>query len=453
MVRMRVLLLAEDCNPGWPSLPIVGYQTVKALSSHVEVTLATHVRNREALQASELGELEIAYMDNEYVAAPLFRLAKWVRGGNQANWSAAVALAYPGAIAFDREVYKRFGESLKRGEYDVVHRLTPMSPALPSPMATWSPEPFVLGPLNGGLRWPEQFKAELGKEREHLQAVRHLYKLLPFHRSTFRDASAILASFDHTLADLPAAALERVIEFPEVGVDPALFKNPGPRPLREHVVFASVGRFVPLKLLDVAIRVFAESDILRRQKLVLVGDGMDRASLERQVRDAGLEGVVEFTGWMPQQEVAAKLKGADVFFFPSIRELGGGVVVEAMGAGCVPVVVDYGGPGGLVTEECGQRVPLGTKDELVERFIPVLERYAEDHELRLRHAAAAHSRAVELFSWDSKARKLVEVYEWVTGQRSVRPRFGTGQPVSEPLVPQGEDSRFDQPQQLYGRYA
>ena len=121
------MLLAEDCNPEWPSLPIVGYQMVKSLNRVAKVTLATHVRNRANLEG-KLGGVETVFIDNEYVAAPLHKLATWVRRGNQANWSAAVAGAYPGAIAFDREVYKHFKTRLHGGEFDVVHRLTPMSP-------------------------------------------------------------------------------------------------------------------------------------------------------------------------------------------------------------------------------------------------------------------------------------------------------------------------------------
>lgn len=421
---MRVLILAEDCNPEWPSLPIVGYQMVKALARVAHVTLATHVRNRANLEGRLQG-IEVAFMDNEYVAAPFHKLATWVRGGEQANWSAAVAGAYPGAIAFDREVYKHFRARLEAGEFDVVHRLTPMSPALPSPMASWSPAPFVLGPLNGGLPWPEQFRAELVRERERLRVLRKLYKLLPYHRSTYRDAAVILTSFEHTLRDLPASARPRCIDFPEVGVAPELFKHPGERSDREQLTFINVGRFVPLKLLDVAIAVFAASPKLRRHKLVLVGDGMERPALEQLVAKEKLEGVVEFAGWMKQAEVAARLRAADVFFFPSIRELGGGVVVEAMACGCVPVVVDYGGPGGLIRgQDCGAAVPLGDKEQLVKRFVTVLERYVDDRELRRRHSQAAYNRAIEHFSWESKARKLVEIYEWATGRRSLRPRFG-----------------------------
>ena len=100
---MKTLILANDCNPNWPSLPIVGYQMVKALSRNCEVTLATHVRNREALseQFAATSPLEIEYIDNEYIAGPMYKLGTRIRGATSANWSAAIVTAYPSALAFD----------------------------------------------------------------------------------------------------------------------------------------------------------------------------------------------------------------------------------------------------------------------------------------------------------------------------------------------------------------
>jgi hypothetical protein len=43
---VRVLLLADSCNPDWPSLPIVGYKLALAIANHADVTLVTQVRNR-----------------------------------------------------------------------------------------------------------------------------------------------------------------------------------------------------------------------------------------------------------------------------------------------------------------------------------------------------------------------------------------------------------------------
>ena len=158
---MRVLILADDCNPDWPSLPVVGYKAARAISEYADVVVATHIRNRENIEKTGFGRAEVLYIDNEYVARPMFRLGRWLRGGDAAGWTTAIAIAYPSYLAFEWEVWRKTRDKLRRGEFDLVHRLTPMSPTLPSPMAAWSPVPFVLGPLNGGLRWPREFREEL----------------------------------------------------------------------------------------------------------------------------------------------------------------------------------------------------------------------------------------------------------------------------------------------------
>jgi glycosyltransferase involved in cell wall biosynthesis len=421
---LKALILADACNPEWPSLPIVGYKAARAIANHADVVVATHVRNRDAIErAGGCGRAVVEYLDTEYVAAPLYKLSMLLRGGTQLSWTTEVAAYYPSYLAFEYEVRKRFGSELAGGAFDVIHRLTPMSPTLPSPIARWSDVPFVLGPINGGLRWPPSFGSELRREREYLTYLRSLYRWLPYHQSTYRRAAAILAAFQHTIDDLPHRARERAIDFPEVGIDPEIFGSAPERVDSGRVEFLFVGRLVPYKCPDVAVEAFARNPALRAHRLRIIGDGPMRAELTQRVAATGLEDCVSFEGWKSQAEVAQSMRSADVFVFPSIRELGAGVVVEAMACGCVPAVVDYGAPGTLVTPQSGVRVPLGSKAELVERFARALEGLTGPASGRIRLGKAARERAESLFTWEAKARKTVEVYDWVTGRRADRPIF------------------------------
>lgn len=432
---MRVLILADSCNPEWPSLPVVGFKAVSAISKHADVVLATHIRNRPAIEAAGgCGNAEIRYIDNEFIAKPMYALSKFLRGGNEVGWTTHIATIYPSYLAFEWMVWQQFKTQLKGGDFDVIHRITPMSPTIPSPLARWSKVPFVLGPLNGGLKWPEEFTDELKREKEYLTYLRAAYRLLPYYRSTYSRSAAILAGFQHTIDDLPKSTHSRVIDFPEVGIDPEVFSTSGVRPPRERKVILYAGRFVPYKCPHIPVAAFARNPELRKHRLVMVGDGPERARIEAIIEEHSLQDCVELLGWKTQAEVGELMRTADVFAFPSIRELGAGAVVEAMACGLAMAVVDYGAPAGLVTDECGVKIPLGTKEQLIESYATELESLVGDED-RLRAAGlAAHGRALRVFSWDAKALRTLEVYEWVTGRLVVKPTFEPACDTTSPDV-------------------
>jgi len=422
MAQLRVLLLAETCNPEWPSLPIVAYKTAKAIAEIATVTLVTQVRNRPAFDRHAAGKAQVVYLDTEPIARPMYRLARFLRGGDEVAWTTSMAMLYLPYVAFERLAWKHFKRQLMAREFDVVHRLTPMSPTLPSALAGRSPVPFVLGPLNGGLKWPKQFVAELHREREWMTYLRSAYRLLPYARSTYSHAAAVLAAFPHTVADIPRAAQPRTIDLAEVGIDTKLFhSDDGPRP--GPTTFLFVGRLVPLKCVDVAIEAFAGSEALRNCRLRIVGDGPEIASLREIVARHQAADRVELLGRRTQTEVAQIMRKAHVFVFPSIRELGAGVVVEAMASGLCCLVVDYGGPGGLVDGTRGVKVPLTGKAELLLRMREQMEQLAGDPARVVRLATEACRYALAEYSWEARAAKIYEVYRWVTGQRADKPKF------------------------------
>jgi glycosyltransferase involved in cell wall biosynthesis len=420
--RIRVLIIAEDCNPEWPSLPVVGYKAARAIADYADVVVATHIRNRENIQKIGFGRATVRYVDNEYIARPTHELATFLRGGSATGWTTGIALSYPAYLAFEWEVWKCSRDELRRGDFDIVHRLTPMSPTLPSPMASWSPVPFVIGPLNGGLKWPLAYRDELAREREWLTYVRGLYKALPYRRSTYKKSAAVLAAFQHTLDDIPKYANVRAINFPEVGIDPSIFNEVKVRADRKQKTILFAGRFVPYKLPTVVARAFADRPSLHRHRLVMVGDGPERPAIEELIHQRGLQSQVQLLGWKTQAEVAALMREADIFAFPSIRELGAGVVVEAMACGLACVVVDYGAPGALIAEDRGAKVPLGSREQLLQGFGDALERLLTDELTVGRLGRSAREHAMQFYTWEAKARKMLAVYEWVLDRRS-RPDF------------------------------
>lgn len=415
--RVRVLLLAEVAHPDMVSVPLIGWSMSEALFRHADVHLVTHIRNRDALVARGLREsVDFTAIDTEKLTRRLFRMAEMLGARDNKGWTLLQAVAPLGCYAFENAAWKYFRLKLEAGQFDIVHRLTPISPTTPSilgPRLKRLGIPFVVGPLNGGLPWPPGFAARMHQEREWLSLMRGAYRFLPGYRSTRRCASAIIAGSQYTLSELPTYARNRIFYLPENGVDPVRFGKSRRRRAEIPLRGVFLGRLVPYKCADILLE--AGADLLRGGFLHLdiIGDGPQRSLLEKIAKREGVEQAVTMHGHVEHRQVQHLLAECDFLACPSIREFGGGVVLEAMALGVAPIVADYGGPTELVDDESGIRVPFSTTDDLRDGFRSVLERVVRDPSMLDRVGSAAAVRVRDHFTWDRKAQQMLAVYDWV----------------------------------------
>ena len=275
--RLRVLVIAEAANPEWVSVPLVGWSLARALSGVADVHLVTQVRNRDAILRAGLQEgVEFTALDTEPITRPFWRLANFLRMGQNKGWTvmtAVNALTYP---YFERLVWKTFGPDIRAGKYDVVHRVTPLSPIMVSSLAAKCAKanvPFVVGPLNGGVPWPPGFDRERRREGEWLSKLRSAHKLLPGRRRMLENTAAILAGSRTTERQLPEAHQDKVFWLPENAIDPTRFNLVAEKWQQGPLKAVFIGRLVPLKGVDMLIE--AAKPLLQSGGMTLdiIGDG------------------------------------------------------------------------------------------------------------------------------------------------------------------------------------
>src|SRR6516164_7114059 len=177
MSRLRILVLAPDCDPEGITVPLVGYSHAEALARLHDVTLVTRRSSADAVRRAQapFRAVEVVSMPRlEYVYAwALRRIFKF-------NYRSQVLTAFgvPFSLAFEWCAWRRMRERIFRCDFDVVLRLLPLSTVYPSPFAFFlrnGPVPFVIGPLNGGLPWPEGF-SQADNQRQWISGFRNLYR-------------------------------------------------------------------------------------------------------------------------------------------------------------------------------------------------------------------------------------------------------------------------------------
>jgi glycosyltransferase involved in cell wall biosynthesis len=422
MSPLRILVLAPDCNPDSITTPMIAYAHAEALARLHAVTLVVRAANEQSIRRAggafhAIEAIRLPWLDRLYNWA-LRRIFKYDYGRQSLT-----AASYPLQIAFEWRAWRQLRRRILSRDFDVVLRILPIVSVLPSPFAFFlrnGPIPFVIGPLNGGLPWPEGFP-QLDKQRREagywVSNLRGLYRYLPFARSTYAKAAAIIAGSSHTFAEF-AAYRERLFFVPgENGIDPALFEGRvRPRDSRGgklRLIF--VGRLIPLKACDLALRAAAELLRAGAAHLTVVGDGPERESLQQLTKSLGIDNAVTFTGWLTSSDTLAQFQKADVLLFPSLREFGGAVIFEALVLGAVPVVADFGGPGDIVTPQVGYKIALTNEDDVILKLEAVLKHLADDrnHLETLRQEGMAYAR--EHLTWDGKARVVSKVLGWATG--------------------------------------
>jgi glycosyltransferase involved in cell wall biosynthesis len=232
---------------------------------------------------------------------------------------------------------------------------------------------------------------------------------LPFWRTLLfwsaHVSRTLIASSEATRVDL-----ERFYRLPRnrirvvpLGVDPKFFEIIR----RPEAFLLSVSTLHPHKNLDRLLRVFAAFRRGRPEfRLVIAGlRGFDTDHLLALRQELGLAESVEFTGWIPREELYDLYARASAFVYPSTFEGFGLPILEALAAG-VPAACSRIEP--LASMAADAALQFDPADE--REIARAIERIVGDEPLRAQLAEAGPKRAA-LFSWTSTARSTLDALE------------------------------------------
>jgi glycosyltransferase involved in cell wall biosynthesis len=172
----------------------------------------------------------------------------------------------------------------------------------------------------------------------------------------------------------------------------------------DDLVLVTVGRIIKRKGLDQLLEIASQLDD-PRCKIVIVGEGPERAALAARAEELGIAGAIRFAGFVPEQRKWQILAASDLYVSTSLHEGFGIVFLEGMAVGLPVLCYDRGGQTDFVSDEVGRLVPVGD----TRRFRDEIQALGADPAQRAALGANAKRLTAE-YSIGRYAERYLDVY-------------------------------------------
>ena len=404
--KLKVLISAYACEPHKGSEPGVGWNWSKQIAKFAEAWVITRANNREVIE-EELKKNSDPNLHFVYVDLP-----KWMRFWKKRQIGVRTYYYLWQFVAFKKAL-----EYNKKIRFALSHHVTFVNDWLPSFLALL-PIPFIWGPIGSHPSIPLRFLPD--NRIKILEIIRRVIQNTfryfdPFFYITLFRAKSIIMINKRLQRKYPFSLLpqSKIFSISAIGINidnirSKTHREKGSNTLK--IIIISVGRFIYIKAFHLALKAFAEaSKKINDIELNIIGDGMEKGELQTLTHKLGINKHVVFSGNISRGDVLERMVESDIFLFPSF-EGGGMVVLEAMTAGLPVVCLDFGGPGEMVTEECGIKVKPITPEQTIKDLADAILKLANDPELRKKMGKAARRRVEEYYSWNKKGEFIQKIY-------------------------------------------
>ncbi len=394
----RLLVFAHACGPDAGSEPGAGWGMVMAMAEIADLIVLTG-----SARIADIRKWETAHRrpNLEFVEVPDHisgRLLRWHR----------IPHFLQNQIWL-RKARKRALVIVAAERIDAVSHVTLSAYWMPTPAVALG-LPSIWGPVGGAVTTPRTLWPLLGRggalqERLDRWSIK-VAASLPATRRTARMATTRLIQNRETRDALPSGAQENVHL-----LNHALFNE------TPETDFQPDGRYALWAALmetrkggRIAIEAVARTR--SDTKLVMVGDGPQRQTLEKLARQLGVADRVEFTGWIPRERAIELMQGATTVLFTGLREEGGLALTEAMYNARRVIVLEHGGAGSI-----GRRATDSSRIALIqpESVDSVLEQFARAID---QHFETAEPEPTPLLDRNAAMQELEEAILEAIGQRA-----------------------------------
>lgn len=394
-------MIAYACDPRGSGEHWLGWGWAEQAAHSFEVDLVTTPKARAAVEeSSRAAGITPHFIDAPECLRPLADLG-W------AGWSRK--------LAWQKRVTRLVRELHPERRFLLAHQTTFHTFRVPF-LAAGLGIPSVWGPIAGGERVPTGFDRYLGPARwaeKGRNLANRFWLQTPAVQRSLRQASVLYVSNRTTLDFLPPRfhAKCQIVSPNALRPEDKQWVCPPAGAAIEGSRFRMlyVGNCVATRAIPLVLEALPQARLVDYE-LAVVGDGPALVHWKRRAAELGLAANVRFVGKVPRSQLDAFYAQADVLVFPALRDSGGSALLEAMARGVPVICLDWAGPGEMVDEASGIKVPVAAPEETIRAFAAALVRLQREPGLRASLAKAARARAEARFGWEAKRQLLEETY-------------------------------------------
>jgi len=417
---MKILVSAIACNPLFGSEAYVGWSAVRALGRNHELWVIINNQRKEGVQAAVAKgevpanihfiyhgrseeEFDRTFLTPWHPNRLIARLANWF---NYLEWN-------NGLLELARKLHAQIG-------FDLIHHVTYATWRVGSPLVCLG-VPFVWGPIGGGEDMPMRFVPTLSVEGAAFEVSRKVSNFV----STFSRAVRRTARFSSHIfvANKETESRADRLRGRKIGVsrllqvffsDESIAKfsdDPEAKSFVGTLRFFAGGMLEGRKGIALAIRALFEVRAAGVPfEYVFGGNGPERRYLVGLTERLGLSGCIHFSDGFYGDAYVARLRQTHIYLMPSLRDTASITLMEAMLAGCVPIVLDAGGPGEIVNEECGFKIQPLSPRYVIEQIRKIIVSIHADRRILKRLSRAATLRITETYTVQNYLAAVESVY-------------------------------------------
>ena len=415
MKKLKVLISAYACNPSssarlHPGEDIKGWRFMRQVSRFHDIWVITHSYNKTGVEKA-LDQKALPRVKFIFINLPAWiRLLYKIDFGQRIYYYLWQIKAWMVARRLHRQI-----------QFDIAHHLSFGNDWIPSFIGALLPVPFFWGPLGGGQRTPELLLAEYSLYGRFAEKMRDLAQFIGrndyFRRRCLKRSAAILVCNKETREKIPNRYQSKLYWFPLNGIFPEdLVEQDKAKKKGECFRIVSAGRLHRLKGFALAIKAFEDfSKKYPNSEFNIIGKGPEYSRLSKTILERNLSAKVKISSWMNRQDLLAQFRESDVFLFPSFRDGGGAVVVEAMAAGLPVICLNTGGPGFHVSPEWGMKIEPYSPEYVQRHMTLGLEHLYLNRSICEKMGKNAIKRAKEFYLSDRLGERINQIYLDIIG--------------------------------------